>query len=123
MMLFEKYYPVCRQYGMTEDEFWHSNPRKINVYREAWRKNIEHENSMQHIFWGQYGMSALHTVMANILVPMFTKGHANQRYISEPVRLFKMTDEEIAEYKKEQTNMFVAWANSLKDNYESKSDK
>lgn len=113
-MLFETWFPMCRQYGMTEEEFWHSNPRKIKVYEEAWKRQKNFENQINFMIWGNYAMSAFSTVLSNILSPMFCKKPGNAHYLDEPVRIFEMTEQELEEYKAEQTRRFIEYCNNMK---------
>ena len=106
---------MCRQYGMTEEEFWHSNPRKIKVYEEAWKRQKNFENQMNYMIWGNYATSAFATVMTNILTPMFCQKQGKGHYIDEPVRIFEMTEKELEEYKAEQTRLFIEYCNNMKN--------
>lgn len=103
---------------MTEEEFWRCNPRKIKVYEKAWKDQQNQINQLAYTFWGNYGMSALQTVISGILSPMFCNKPSNVKYLSEPIRIFQMTPEELEAYKAEQTQAFVEWCNSTKKNWE-----
>lgn len=103
---------------MTEEEFWHSNPRKIKVYERAWKEEQNQLNRLAFAFWGNYGMSALQTVISGILSPMFCNKPSRAKYLEEPIRLFERTPEELEEYKAEQTQAFIDWCNSMKTDWE-----
>ena len=103
---------------MTEEEFWHTNPRKIKVYEEAWKAQQNQLNTMAFTIWGQYGMSALITALSGVLTPMFCGKQSNIKYLEEPVRIFEMTEQEKKEYEAQQTEAFVAWCESMKKDWE-----
>lgn len=103
---------------MTEEEFWHTNPRKLKAYEEAWKFEQNQKNSMAYAMWGNYGLSALFTALTGVLTPMFCGKRSTTKFIEKPIRLFEMTEKELEEYKAEQTAMFVEWCNSIEKNWE-----
>lgn len=103
---------------MTEEEFWRSNPRKIKVYEKAWRDEQNYINTLAYTFWGNYGISALQTVISGILTPMFCGKPSKAKYMDEPVRLFARTEQELEEYKEQQTQAFINWCNAMESNWD-----
>ena len=102
---------------MTEDQFWKSNPRIISVWYEAYKEKENRRNELMHLWWGNYGLSALTVSLSQILTPMFTKHKSTLEYIDEPVRIFPKTEaEKQAEYE-EATQAFINWGNSMIENY------
>lgn len=102
-------------FGMTEEQFWRSNPRIIKVYEESWKEEQNRLNHLAHFFVGNYVLSAMVTAVSGVMQPMLTKSHSKSKYIEEPVRLFPMTEEE-REYEKEKaTKQFIEWANALEE--------
>lgn len=103
---------------MTEEEFWHSNPRIIKVWEEAWKEEQNRQNKLVHLWFGNYGISAVSTALSLVLTPMFCEGKKSQaKYIEEPVRIFEMTEQEKLEYQKMMDDRFVAWGNALIKRY------
>jgi len=97
---------------MTEEEFWHTNPRKLNVYEKAWKDEQEYQNEMMYLFWGNYGLSALFTAIDNVL----NGKKAKAKYIDEPIKLFEMTDKEKELEKENAIARFMGWAKATKNN-------
>lgn len=118
MRLFQEWFPLCRKFGMTEKEFWLSNPRKILVYEQAWKDVENRKNEMMYMWWGNYGMSALVTALSGVLAPMFCGKQSQTKYVDKPMRIFEMTEEEEEAYKEEQTALFVEWCESMQKNWE-----
>lgn len=118
MRLFQEWFPLCRKFGMTEKEFWLTNPRKILVYEQAWKDVENRKNEMMYMWWGNYGMSALVTALSGVLTPMFCGKQSQTKYVDKPMRIFEMTEEEKEAYKEEQTALFVEWCESMQKNWE-----
>ena len=118
MRLFQEWFPLCRKFGMTEKEFWLTNPRKILAYEQAWKDTENRKNEMMYMWWGNYGMSALVTALSGVLTPMFCGKQSQTKYVDKPMRIFEMTEEEEEAYKEEQTALFVEWCESMQKNWE-----
>lgn len=113
MALFEKWFPACKKYGMTESEFWKSNPRKIKVYEQVWKAQLKEKNELIHMWVGNYGMSALTTAFSMVLQPMFCKSQSQAKYMDEPVQIFPLTEEEKIAKEEELTRRFQLWGDML----------
>jgi hypothetical protein len=53
-------------FGMTEEQFWRSNPRIIKVWETAWEEEQKRQNELTHMYVGNYFMSAV-TVAVDIV--------------------------------------------------------
>lgn len=113
---------MCNQFGMSEEQFWKSNPRIIKVWYEAYKTKENRQNELMHVWWGNYGLSAMAVSLSHILSPMFTKHKSTLEYIDEPVRIFPKTEAEIQAEKDEMTERFIAWGNSLIEQFGNKTD-
>ena len=73
--------------GTTYDEFWHLNPRIINImvkaYNEAKKTEMKQANMMYHLE-GMYFMDALLATVGNMFK---SKGHKPFEYPKEPYTL------------------------------------
>ena len=78
---------------MTEEQFWHSNLRKIETYEKAYKLKHNSINSFVYSYVGAYGMSALVTAIDGVLNGKKSKN----KYIEKPIDLFELTAEEKAE--------------------------
>jgi 3-methyladenine DNA glycosylase AlkC len=94
---------------MTEEEFWHSNPRTINAYEQAWRDGINQQNVLVHAYVGNYVLSALAAVMND-----------KNKYIKEPIQLFELTEIDKEKEKDKAVSAFMGWAKQTKSQYNKK---
>ena len=69
-----------------------------------------------YAWWGNYGLSALFTAIDGCL----NGRKAKSKYLEEPIRIFPMTEEEKAEKERQETERFIAWANAIKADFDSK---
>lgn len=106
---------------MTEEIFWHSNPRLMKPYLKAYeekaKEDFERQNIMMYI-QGVYFKDALSCVIGNMFKG---KNEKPIEYPSEPYRLFKNKEEnrELTEEEKiEQTNQLFTRLSLLKANYD-----
>ena len=105
-------------YGMTEEQFWRSNPRIIKVYEQCWKEEQNRQNQLMHIWIGNYILDANIVALSQVLTPMFCdKKKSNLTYMEEPIRLFPKTEEEKQAEYDQMTEAFIAWGNSLIQKY------
>lgn len=93
---------------MTEEQFWHSNPRIVHVWENAYRLKVNTLNSYIHSWIGNYGISAL---ICSIDRGLNGK-KARSKYIDKPIQIFELTEEEKEEAIKKERNKFIMWAKS-----------
>lgn len=101
--------------GMSEEQFWHSNPRIIKVWEQAYKDEMNAKNRMEHIY-GRYTLSAMITAVDHCL----NGRKAKSEYLDEPIRLFPKTEEEKAIDAEIELQKFIAWGNSMISNSKSK---
>ena len=101
-------------YGMTEEQFWRSNPAIIEVWRKAWEMKQNRQNELIHAWVGNYGISALVYAVEHCL----NGSKAKSSYIDKPIRLFEMTEEEKRIEAEKATDAFIAWANFTKNDFD-----
>lgn len=102
--------------GMSEEQFWASNPAKIKVWEEAWKMQENRKNELLHAFVGNYGLSALMYAIDHCL----NGRKAKSEYIDKPIQLFEKTVKEKQADQKKALAGFVAWANMTKDSFDKK---
>ena len=95
---------------MTEEQFWHSNPRIINVWEKAYKEARRRENALVHTWVGNYGLNALTVAIDHC----FNGQKAKSKYIKEPIELFEKTEEEKQQEVIVARQAFVTWAKSQK---------
>ena len=105
--------------GMTEEQFWRSNPAIIKVWEKAWKMEEERKNSLLHAWVGNYGISALCYAIDHVL----NGRKAKSKYMKEPLRLFEMTEEEKKQKEKNALAAFVAWADGTKADFDRRNNK
>ena len=95
-------------FGMSEEQFWRSNPRIIKVWENAWKEKQKRENEKAHMYSGQYLISALIFSIDHCL-----NGHkARSKYMEKPVQLFPLTEEEKERERQKAVAQFMEWAES-----------
>lgn len=107
---------------MTEEQFWHSNPRIIAVWEKAYKEKVNSINDIIHNIVGNYGISALIYSIEHC----FAK-NPKYSYVEKPIKLFELTEEEkereaVKEQKIEQ-NKFIEWAKSFMKKKQGKEDE
>ena len=103
---------------MTEEQFWHSNPTIIDVYEQIWKERQNYENSLMYAYTGNYILSALFVAIDGVL----NGKKATAKYISKPIRLFELTEEEKEKEKKAAIEQFMKWAEITEKKFERKEE-
>ena len=85
-----------------------SCPRELKPYDIAHKKKIMEQDYLQHLWWGNYGISALYVAIEGCLAGKKSKA----KYIEKP--LFASIEEE----KVKQRELFVAGLMAMKTNFE-----
>lgn len=101
---------------MTEEQFWHSNPRIIKIWEKAYKQKMNATNDLIHAWIGNYGISALMVAIDH----SFNGRKANSKYIEKPFRIFELTDEEKEIEAMKARQAFVAWAGMAEKKYAKK---
>lgn len=96
--------------GISEDEFWHLNPHKINLRIKAFNKMQERKDEEMWTF-GIYIMNAVSTVIANCF------GNKAE-YMKEPLHKQAITKELTQEEKNRQIEMLFANLQIMQANFE-----
>lgn len=98
---------------MTEEEFWKSNPYKMQVYEKIYKEKMNTQNSLIFNMVGNYGISAFMFAIDHVL----NGRKANTKYMSEPMQLFELTEEEKEQKAIEARKAFIAWAGYAETKY------
>ena len=104
---------------MTEEEFWKSNPAKMQAWEKAWREQEKRKNTMIHAFVGHYGISALCFAIDHCL----NGRKAKSVYIEKPIQIFELTEEEKEIEVMKARQAFIAWAGMTESKVKSKNKK
>ena len=99
---------------MTYERFMESCPKELEPYNKAHKMNIVEQDNLQHMWWGNYGISALIVAIDKC----FSKKQKAE-YIKEPIlsKTFEndgLTEEEI----QKQRELFVAKLQVMQTNFE-----
>lgn len=102
--------------GVTWQEFWGMNPHIINCIRRGYEEKIKRDDYLQHVWWGNYGLSAISVAVEHCLAG----GKAKSKYIEKPVlRDMKKRSEPMSEEElQRQRELFVAKLEVMKTNFE-----
>lgn len=95
---------------MTEQQFWHSNPRIIKTWDKAYKAARRRDNEIIHAWIGNYGISALVFAIDHCL----NGRKAKTKYIEKPIELFEKTEEEKETEQLRARQAFINWATSRK---------
>lgn len=101
---------------MTEEQFWRSNPRIIETYEKIWKEEQERQNALFHMYTGRYILSALYTAIDGVL----NGNKAVAKYVSKPVQLFELSEEEKKNQQQAAINQFMQWAKRAEKKYSKK---
>ena len=93
-------------YGMTEEQFWESNPRIISVWEKAYKAKMNATNEFIHSWVGTYGLSAVTVAVEHCLHGR----KAKTKYIEKPVQLYELTEEEKEREAEKERRKFIEWA-------------
>ena len=82
--------------GMSPEDYWHGSPELTEAYRQAHKIRLEEKN---YEFWlqGLYFKHALDVALSHM-----TDKHSKAEYMSEPIKIFPPTQEEIEEQQKKE---------------------
>ena len=106
---------VTKGYGFTVDDIDWSCPADLYPYERAYRMEKEQKDELQHLWWGNYGISALCFAIEHC----FSKNPKSE-YIKNPImqdmdnQSNEMTEEEL----QRQRELFVAKLQVMKTNFE-----
>lgn len=98
---------------MTEEEFWKSNPRKVDVWEISWKEEQKYKNQLIHSFVGNYVLSAVSVAVDHSL----NGPKAKSKYIEKPIQLFPLTEEEKKAEQQKAIAQFMEWAKAQQKNY------
>lgn len=100
--------------GYTEEQFWHSNPRKDKYYFEAYRLKRKCDDEIAHR-QGFYTYMAVATALSNAFRK---KGDKPSEYMKEPITA--MSEEECITEKQKinATNSFFNHLKLMQANFE-----
>ena len=101
--------------GVTYERFMDSCPKELEPYVKAHNNKIMEEDYLQHLWWGNYGLSALIVAIDRC----FRGKKSKFEYIKEPIlsKTFEndvLTEEEI----QKQRELFVAKLQVMQTNFE-----
>lgn len=100
---------------MTEEQFWHSNPRIIKVWEKAYRLKQNRLNETVHAWVGNYVLSAMSVAIEHCL-----SKKAKSKYVEKPIKLFESDEEEKQIEAMKARKAFLMWANRTQKKYEKK---
>ena len=91
-----------------------SCPKELEPYNKAHKMNIVEQDNLQHMWWGNYGISALIVAIDKC----FSK-KPKAEYIKEPILSKKIENDGLTEEEKQkQRELFVAKLQVMQTNFE-----
>jgi hypothetical protein len=101
-------------YGMTEEQFWNSNPRIIKVWEQAYKNEQNRMNNLIYNWVGNYGVSALMFAIDHCL----NGRKAKAKYLEQPIQIFELTEEEKEKATQKARQNFLAWAENMQRKFD-----
>jgi hypothetical protein len=101
-------------YGMTEEQFWNSNPRIIKVWEQAYKNEQNRMNNLIYNWVGNYGVSALMLAIDHCL----NGRKAKAKYLEQPIQIFELTEEEKEKATQKARQNFLAWAENMQRKFD-----
>lgn len=84
--------------GVTWQEFWGMNPHIINCVRRGHEEKIKQDDYLQHVWWGNYGISAISVAVEHCLAGDKAKTkYIEKAVLKEAIENAAITEEEIYE--------------------------
>ena len=92
-----------------------SCPKELEPYNKAHKMNIVEQDNLQHMWWGNYGISALIVAIDKC----FGGKKSKAEYIKEPILLKTFENDGLTEEEKQkQRELFVAKLQVMQTNFE-----
>ena len=96
--------------GISESEFWHLNPHKVDLRIKAYKK-MQEQKDYEMWTMGAYVLNAFSTVLSNFL-------GKKAEYMKEPLHKQNQTQELTQKEKDKQIELLFANLNIMKSNFE-----
>ena len=101
--------------GVTYERFMDSCPKELEPYVKAHNNKIMEEDYLQHLWWGNYGLSALIVAIDRC----FRGKKSKFEYIKEPILSKTFENDGLTEEEKQkQRELFVAKLQVMQTNFE-----
>lgn len=92
-----------------------SCPKELEPFDKAHKKKIEEQDVLQHLWWGNYGVSALIVAIDRC----FSGKKSKAKYIKEPILSKTFENDGLTEEEKQkQRELFVAKLQVMQTNFE-----
>ena len=92
-----------------------SCPKELEPYDKAYEIQIKEQDMLQHMWWGNYGISALIVAIDRC----FSGKKSKAEYIKEPILSQTFKDDGLTEEEKQkQRELFVAKLQVMQTNFE-----
>ena len=92
-----------------------SCPKELEPFDKAHKKKIEEQDMLQHLWWGNYGVSALIVAIDRC----FSGKKSKAKYIKEPILSKTFENDGLTEEEKQkQRELFVAKLQVMQTNFE-----
>ena len=101
--------------GVTYELFMDSCPKELEPYVKAHNNKITEEDYLQHLWWGNYGLSALIVAIDRC----FRCKKSKFEYIKDPILSKTFENDGLTEEEKQkQRELFVAKLQVMQTNFE-----
>ena len=83
-LIWEEFLPSALTIGVPYELFWHLNPTKLKPFYTAFENKRKLRDEENWLYWGNYGLSALQTVMSHFGAGLSGK-KSDVEYIKKPI--------------------------------------
>ena len=101
---------------MTAEEYWHGSPELMQAYRKAYKLRKEEKN-WELWLQGLYFMHAL-----NVALSKFNDKNSKAEYMSEPLKIYPPTEEEIEEQSRKEAIELKRRLDAFAENFNGRHD-
>ena len=115
-MILTEFLPNALAIGISEDQFWEMNPRRLEPYREAEIIKAKQKNFDSWLH-NLYTFEAVSKVVGNAFRE---KGQKAEGFSKEPYQIFELTDEEKAEKAERELQKALAFFGAMETSFNSK---
>lgn len=96
---------------MSPEEYWHGSPELTAAYREAYKIRKE-ERNWEMWLQGLYFCHAVNVALSNSL-----EKNSKAQYMSEPLKIFPLTEKEIEEQQEKEAELLYKKLNAFAERF------
>lgn len=96
---------------MSPEEYWHGSPELTAAYREAYKIRKEERN------WEMWLQGLYFTHAINVALSTSLDKNSKAQYMSEPLKIFPLTEKEIEEQQEKEAELLYKKLNAFAERF------